>query len=97
MTPAIFGLAGTTLSADERDFFRESQPFGFILFGRNVEQRSQLRALTDDLRSLTGRDQLPILIDQEGGRVARMQAPEWPAYPPAAIFEALYAHDPALV
>ena len=95
MTPAIFGLAGTTLSANERDFFRESQPFGFILFGRNVEQRSQLRALTNDLRSLTGRDQLPILIDQEGGRVARMQAPEWPAYPPAAIFEALYAHDPA--
>ena len=95
MTPAIFGLAGTTLSADERDFFRESQPFGFILFGRNVEKRSQLRALTNDLRSLTGLDQLPILIDQEGGRVARMQAPEWPAYPPAAIFEALYAHDPA--
>ena len=90
MTPAIFGLAGTTLSANERDFFRESQPFGFILFGRNVEQRSQLRALTNDLRSLTGRDQLPILIDQEGGRVARMQTPEWPAYPPAAIFEALY-------
>ena len=94
MTPAIFGLAGTTLSAAERDFFKESEPFGFILFGRNVEQRRQLRALTDDLRSLTGRDQLPILIDQEGGRVARMQAPEWPAYPPAAIFEALYARDP---
>ena len=94
MTPAIFGLAGTMLSADERDFFKESEPFGFILFGRNVEQRSQLRALTDDLRSLTRRDQLPILIDQEGGRVARMQAPEWPAYPPAAIFEGLYARDP---
>ena len=95
MTPAIFGLEGTSLTATERDFFRESQPFGFILFGRNVAQRSQLRALTDDLRSLTGRDQLPILIDQEGGRVARMQAPEWPAYPPAAIFEALFAHDPS--
>jgi len=94
MTPAIFGLAGTTLSDKERDFFRESEPFGFILFGRNVEHRSQLRALTNDLRSLTGRDQLPILIDQEGGRVARMQAPEWPAYPPAAIFEAPYARDP---
>ena len=94
MTPAIFGLAGTMLSADERDFFKESEPFGFILFGRNVEQRRQLRTLTDDLRSLTRRDQLPILIDQEGGRVARMQAPEWLAYPPAAIFEALYARDP---
>ena len=64
MTPAIFGLEGTTLSADERDFFKESEPFGFILFGRNAEQRRQLRALTDDLRSLTGRDQLPILIDK---------------------------------
>ena len=94
MTPAIFGLEGTTLSADERDFFKESEPFGFILFGRNAEQRRQLRALTDDLRSLTGRDQLPILIDQEGGRVARMQAPEWSAYPPAGTFEALYARDP---
>ena len=94
MTPAIFGLEGTTLSADERDFFKESEPFGFILFGRNAEQRRQLRALTDDLRSLTGRDQLPILIDQEGGRVARMQAPERSAYPPAGTFEALYARDP---
>ena len=95
MTPAIFGLEGTTLSDAERGFFRESQPFGFILFGRNVEQRSQLRELTDDLRSLVGRDQLPILIDQEGGKVARMQAPEWPVYPPAASFEALYVDEPS--
>ena len=94
MTPAVFGLEGTTLSDTERDFFRESQPFGFILFGRNVEQRSQLRALTNDLRSLMGCDQLPILIDQEGGKVARMQAPEWPVYPSAASFEALYVDDP---
>lgn len=95
MTPAIFGIQGQSLTALERDFFKDSQPFGFILFGRNVAQRDQLRALTDDLRSLTGRDQLPILIDQEGGRVARMQAPQWPVYPPAAIFEAIYAHDPS--
>lgn len=95
MTPAIFGIQGQSLTASERDFFKDSQPFGFILFGRNVAQRDQLRALTDDLRSLTGRDQLPILIDQEGGRVARMQAPQWPVYPSAAIFEAIYAHDPS--
>lgn len=95
MTPAIFGIQGQSLTASERDFFKDSQPFGFILFGRNVAKRDQLRALTDDLRSLTGRDQLPILIDQEGGRVARMQAPQWPVYPPAAIFEAIYAHDPS--
>lgn len=94
MTPAIFGLEGTSLTATERDFFKESRPFGFILFGRNVVQRSQLCALTDELRSLTGRDQLPILIDQEGGRVARMQAPEWSAYPAAAVFEELYARHP---
>lgn len=94
MTPAIFGLEGTSLTATERDFFKESRPFGFILFGRNVVQRSQLCALTDELRSLTGRDRLPILIDQEGGRVARMQAPEWSAYPAAAVFEELYARDP---
>lgn len=95
MTPAIFGIQGQSLTASEHDFFKDSQPFGFILFGRNVAHRDQLRALTDDLRSLTGRDQLPILIDQEGGRVARMQAPQWPVYPPAAIFEAIYAHDPS--
>ncbi len=95
MTPAIFGIQGQSLTASERDFFKDSQPFGFILFGRNVAHRDQLRALTDDLRSLTGRNQLPILIDQEGGRVARMQAPQWPVYPPAAIFEAIYAHDPS--
>lgn len=94
MTPAIFGLEGTSLTATERDFFKESRPFGFILFGRNVVQRSQLCALTDELRSLTGCDQLPILIDQEGGRVARMQAPEWSAYPAAAVFEELYARHP---
>ncbi len=95
MTPAIFGIQGQSLTASERDFFKDSQPFGFILFGRNVAQRDQLRALTDDLRSLTGRDQLPVLIDQEGGRVARMQAPQWPVYPPAAIVDAIYAHDPS--
>ena len=94
MTPAIFGLAGEFLTPMERDFFRESQPFGFILFGRNVVNRAQLRALTDELRSLVGRQNLPILIDQEGGRVARLQAPEWPSYPPAAVFGALYDRDP---
>ena len=94
MTPAIFGLAGEFLTPMERDFFRESQPFGFILFGRNVVDRAQLRALTDELRSLVGRQNLPILIDQEGGRVARLQAPEWPSYPPAAVFGALYDRDP---
>ena len=70
MLPVIFGLAGTVLSADERDFFKAADPAGFILFARNVDHPAQLRALTDDLRALTGRDRLPILIDQEGGRIA---------------------------
>ena len=90
MTPAIFGIAGETLSADERAFFRDSDPAGFILFKRNTVARDQVRALTDDLRSLSGRGRLPILIDQEGGRVARMAPPEWPAFPAAGRFDALY-------
>ena len=95
MTPAIFGLSGTTLSADERAFFREADPLGYIVFGRNVESREQLRALTDDLRSIHGRDQLLITIDQEGGRVQRMKPPVWPAYPAGAVFDRLYDLAPA--
>ncbi len=75
MLPAIFGLSGPQLTSDERAFFRDSNPAGFILFGRNIEDHGQLRALTDSLRALSGRDDVPILIDQEGGRVARMRAP----------------------
>ena len=95
MTPAIFGLAGLTLSAEERAFFREADPLGYIVFGRNVESREQLRALTDDLRSIHGRDQLLITIDQEGGRVQRMKPPVWPAYPAGAVFDRLYDLTPA--
>lgn len=95
MIPAIFGLSGLTLTDDERAFFRDSDPAGYILFGRNIENREQLRRLTDDLRSLDGRAGLPILIDQEGGRVARMKAPEWPDFPSGAAFDALYERAPA--
>lgn len=95
MTPAIFGIAGTSLTADERAFFRESDPAGYIIFGRNVETRAQLRALTDDLRTIHGRDHLFICIDQEGGRVARMKPPEWLAFPPGEVFDRLYDVAPA--
>jgi beta-N-acetylhexosaminidase len=95
MIPAIFGLSGLTLTDDERAFFRDSDPAGYILFGRNIENRDQLRQLTDDLRGLDGRANLPILIDQEGGRVARMKSPEWPAFPSGAAFDALYERAPA--
>lgn len=95
MKPVIFGLSGTELTADERDFFREADPLGYILFKRNCETRAQMRALTDSLRDLSGRADVPILIDQEGGRVARMQPPEWPAFPAGPAFEALYQLAPS--
>ncbi|MEW9854426.1 beta-N-acetylhexosaminidase [Novosphingobium sp. M1R2S20] len=95
MLPAIFGLAGLTLSDDELAFFRDADPAGYILFGRNIEDREQVRALTDSLRAIHGRDRLFICIDQEGGRVARMKPPVWQAYPPGEAFERLYELAPA--
>ena len=95
MTPAIFGIAGPTLSSDERAFFREADPAGYILFARNCLSREQMRALTDSLRALHGRERLLISIDQEGGRVARMQPPEWPAFPAGEAFDARYEIAPA--
>ena len=78
----IFGCAGPVLSAEERRFFAEADPWGFILFGRNVEEPGQLARLTAALREAVGRD-APVLIDQEGGRVARMRAPAWREWLPA--------------
>jgi beta-N-acetylhexosaminidase len=94
MLPAIFGLAGLALTADEIAFFREATPAGFILFARNCGNRGQLRALTDSLRDLSGRGDLPILIDQEGGRVARLKPPEWPEFPAGWRFAELYDKAP---
>ena len=94
MKPVIFGLSGDRITDEERAFFREADPAGYILFKRNIVDRAQLRALTDDLRALSGRDDLAILIDQEGGRVARMQPPVWPAFPPGGAFDALYDKAP---
>ena len=90
MKPVIFGMSGLALTADERAFFAESAPAGYILFKRNIADKAQLRALTDELRALHGRDDLLIMIDQEGGRVARMQPPVWPAFPPQQVFDAIY-------
>ena len=90
MTPAIFAIAGATLSADERAFFAEADPVGYILFGRNCENKEQLRALTDELRAIHGRDRLIISIDQEGGRVRRMKPPVWIEHPPGGAYAALY-------
>ncbi|GBH29742.1 beta-N-acetylhexosaminidase [Sphingobium xenophagum] len=95
MKPVIFGLSGATLTPDERAFFADSQPAGYILFRRNIVDRAQLRALTDDLRALHGRNDLLIMIDQEGGRVARMQPPVWPTFPAGAVFDRLYDVAPS--
>ena len=95
MTPAIFGIAGARLSEDERAFFRESDPAGYILFARNCETRDQMRALTDDLCSIHGREKTLISIDQEGGRVVRMKPPEWSHFPSGETFDKLYEIAPA--
>ena len=63
MKPVIFGLSGETITPDERAFFREAEPAGYILFKRNITDAAQLRALTDDLRALAGRDDLLVMID----------------------------------
>ena len=94
MQAVIFGLSGPFLTDAERSLFRDADPAGYILFARNCVDRGQMRRLTDELRALHGRDDLPILIDQEGGRVARMRPPEWPAFPPAEAFARLYATAP---
>ncbi len=81
---AIFSISGPELTEKEKDFFRGSQPFGFILFARNCENPAQLRKLTDDLREAVGWD-CPILIDQEGGRVQRLKPPHWRQYDPMQV------------
>ena len=92
---AIYGCAGLSLSGDERAFFRDAEPWGFILFQRNCNSPDQIRALIAELRDCVGWA-APVLIDQEGGRVQRLKPPRWRAAPPAALFGKLYAKDPAL-
>ena len=85
----IFGCAGTALGADERAFFRDADPLGFILFQRNCTDPGQVRALVAELRQSVGRGDAPVLIDQEGGRVARLRPPHWRKYPSGAQIAAL--------
>src|SRR5689334_8394309 len=92
----VFGCAGFTLTEGERAFFRSVDPLGFILFRRNIDTPDQVRALVRSLRDSVGRADAPVLIDQEGGRVARLGPPHWPAYPPGATFGVLYDLDKAL-
>lgn len=81
----VFGCAGPTLSGDERAFFAEARPVGFILFARNVVTPEQVRRLVADLREAVGW-RAPVLIDQEGGRVARLRPPNWSAFDPVGMW-----------
>lgn len=90
---AIFDCEGATLTADEKAFFRDVNPYGYILFARHCGSPEEVRRLVGELKSLHGRDRLPILIDQEGGRVARLKPPHWPAYPPASVFAGMALAD----
>ncbi|HEX8663239.1 MAG TPA: beta-N-acetylhexosaminidase [Beijerinckiaceae bacterium] len=90
----IAGCSGLVLTPEEEAFFRAAEPWGFILFRRNVETPAQVRALTQALREAVGRADAPVLIDQEGGRVQRLGPPHWPAYPPGRTYGRLAGNDP---
>ncbi|HYD86829.1 MAG TPA: beta-N-acetylhexosaminidase [Vitreimonas sp.] len=89
---SAFGVRQAKLDADTRAFFREARPWSFILFREACVSRVQVRALCDQLRDAAGHDAI-VWIDQEGGRVARLKAPEWPVWPPAAKYGQIYKRD----
>jgi beta-N-acetylhexosaminidase len=91
MSPRAFisGIADKTLSAAERSFLREADPWGVIFFGRNVESPEQVKRLSASIRGALGRP-APILVDQEGGRVQRLGPPHWPSYPAGAVYGRMY-------
>jgi beta-N-acetylhexosaminidase len=89
----ITGIAGTTLTPNERAFLREAEPWALILFTRNIDTPAQVSKLTESFREVVGRD-AAVLVDQEGGRVQRLGPPYWPPYPPAARYGLLYDSDP---
>ncbi len=91
----ILGCASTQLTDDERRLFEQAQPFGFILFARNIETPEQVRALVREMRAIVARADAPILIDQEGGRVQRLRPPHWTAFPPADRIGLVHARDRA--
>ncbi|MBI1262491.1 MAG: beta-N-acetylhexosaminidase [Rhizobiales bacterium] len=90
----IFGCEGTRLSADEARFFADVSPWGFIVFARNITNPDQLAGLVEELRASVGW-RAPVLIDQEGGRIARLRPPHWRAYPPGRNYGDFYAANPA--
>jgi len=95
ITSVIFGCKGLELEPEERAFFTKTQPWGFILFGRNVDTPEQVAALVADLKSCVEHDDVPILIDQEGGRVRRLRPPHWPDYVSGSVIGDHYKQDKA--
>lgn len=89
----IFGCSGPALTDDERRFFEESHPLGFILFGRNCQDPDQVLGLVGELRETVNSPDAPVLIDQEGGRVQRLKPPHWRDAPPPGAFAALAGRD----
>src|SRR5438105_7358946 len=94
MSPRAFvsGIADKTLSAAERSFLRDADPWGMIFFGRNIESPEQVTRLSASIRDALGRP-APILVDQEGGRVQRLGPPHWPSYPAGAVYGRIYDRD----
>lgn len=92
--PVVFGCLNTELTPQERRFFENFNPFGFILFKRNCQNPDQVRRLIKELRLAVGREDAPVFIDQEGGRVSRLQPPGWSKYPAARTFGLIYKNDP---
>ncbi len=92
--PIIFGLSGTEVTLEERAFFKEANPLGFILFRWNLEEPQQIRSLIKELKSIVGREDLLFLVDAEGGRVFRLPKKFYPSPPPARFFGDLYQKDP---
>ncbi len=98
MSPRAFitGVAGPALTAAERSFLRDVDPWGLILFKRNIEAPGQVRRLVASFREAVGRDDAPVLVDQEGGRVQRLGPPHWPVYPAGAEYGRLHERDATL-
>lgn len=94
MLPAIFGVSGMSLTPDERDFIRDADPFGFILFRRNIDNPQQTERLIDELSDAVGNDRImPVLVDQEGGRVQRLRPPHWVDLPHMRAIGDLFLKD----
>src|ERR1700688_5103580 len=92
MRAFITGIAGPALTVEERAFLSAAQPWGLIVFSRNIAGPEPLRRLVGEVRNTLGRN-VPVLVDQDGGRVQRLGPPHWPSYPPGAAYGALYDRD----